>query len=176
MKNIINYFKEGTADVSKEKVRNIEVELNVEFPKEYVTLIINLKCGFWKRDKFQPYLEKTGYKLNGLYHKREVVAELETFTENIVNFDFHRDNVKEYYLPKTLIFFASDGAGRYFCFDYALEKNGKVPIVIVMPDADAEERGRYIADDFEQFLEMLGNPEMEAPYYTIEYPYIENNE
>lgn len=164
----------GNEDFTYEKFFNLERKLNVIFPEEYKKFIIEMKGAEIDYEFVDDFKKQHGFLPIIIFSNGEAEARVR-FDEADIFFDLENHSVfsKDYGLPKKLITFADEGAGRYFCFDFDKAKDGEVPIILLMPDAKEEIRGLYIADDFEQFLEMIGNPKIEAschyvPYYDVE--------
>lgn len=148
--------------IIREDVKNVEQELNINFPLDYIECVMKNNGAHVSPEVFE------------VEGKRKVFGTLLSYDmdddENIIEvFDDYKDT-----LPAELVPFAFDPAGNLICFDYKNDKNN--PVVVFwehenagekemlmqeegLTEEQVEERARenvfYIADTFTDFLSKL---------------------
>lgn len=140
--------------ITHAEVISTETLMNIKLPRSYIELIKNHDGGTPKKDTFC-YLDVVSQKLR----KSGIGAFLSMQTKNTLNMVYYFKQPAEYF-PEGLIAFAQPGNGDFICFDYRKGKdNPDPPIVYWNHEADVGKEVSFVAQNFEEFLEMLQEPE-----------------
>lgn len=138
---------------SHESIAKAEKEIHITFPRGYINLMLSCDAGIPFNTDFEYYDESLKcvipQSMGGF-----LGVEHEVY--NIINL---YKTTPEFF-PDKLIAFAETGNGDYICFDY---RNGKdnldPPIVYWNHEADVGKDVSFVANNFEEFLSMLREPE-----------------
>ena len=157
------YRDEGALPM--EAVNDLELSINVHLPTPYIGFVtkhnearIIANCfDFYDNNRKKNSGESIAF-LNLLQIKDDMDSLLEISTDDPDDPDIHKFY---HYFSKWLIPFGETGGGDFICFDYRNDKNTTTPpIVFWCHDAYSEEgRVSFIANNFEEFINMLHEPE-----------------
>lgn len=142
--------------VSLEKVKQVETLIGVKLSKQYVDLIKN-------HDGCTPVQDS--FKYFDQYRSKDVRSGIGRFIP--IKQNEFQNMITVYqeppeFFPENLVAFAEDGGGDYICFDYRQGKNNlNPPIVYWNHEADVGKDVSFVANNFEEFLGMLEEPEKE---------------
>ena len=134
-----------------ENIEEIELEKTIIFPKMYVGLMLLQNGGYLDKDSFE-YLD---------VYRSETIGECAMFL-SIGHYSMGRfyETVEQYlsdppeFFHENLIPFAENGGGNLVCFDYRSTKE-EPPIVFWCHDDNEGEDVHFVANSFEEFLNML---------------------
>ncbi|MCS1350310.1 SMI1/KNR4 family protein [Mechercharimyces sp. CAU 1602] len=143
--------------IDEQKIKEIESELKVKFPKAFVSCVRDNNGG-------RPETH-TVYDLGR--RKGKVFGELFDFywtDDGLSIIEAHEISIDENELPEEIIPFGIDPAGDFFCFDYRHLINDEPIVVLYNHDreydpGDEGDSLTKIADSFSDFLSMLYEPE-----------------
>lgn len=142
--------------LSETQIFSVENQICINLPVSYISCIKNCNGGRPTKPCFEYYdidLEETWTTGVGRF--------LSLSREKHDNFIECFLNPPEFF-PKELIAFAETGGGDYICFDYREGKdNPDPPIVYWNHEADVGKDVSFVAKNFEEFLEILKEPEDE---------------
>lgn len=150
---IKNFWNENGIVYSQpkeEEVLFIEKHIGIKLPQSYIALMLQHNGGNVVNSNFI-YLDK--------YNKDIEIGSIGTMLHLTWN-EYPYDSVWGLYsnppefFPKGLIPFADDGGGNLTCFDYRKTKK-EPPIVFWVHDEPEGEDIHFIADSFEEFINML---------------------
>lgn len=139
--------------VSKERVAFLEKRINISFPKSYIECMEECNGGVLRKRCFT-------YKFE---NERQTVDSIGVFLSLNQNewadlLDIY-ENPPEFF-PKGIIAFGDTGGGDFICFDYRDNKTtNDPPIVCWNHEADVGKDVSFLANNFEDFLGMLKEPE-----------------
>jgi cell wall assembly regulator SMI1 len=136
--------------IDEKRIREVEMELGVHFPKSFFDCVLKNNAG-------RP---KTKLLFDLGNEKEKVFGNLFNFNEDEDHFSIleaHEVLIGEHEAPIELVPFADDPAGNFICFDYRTLVAGE-PIVVFFYHERDEDNIKKIADSFSQFLEMLYEP------------------
>ena len=141
-------------NVTNKRLSFLEDEINVSLPNIFKQIIVNCDGGVPSKSIFT-------------YYDRMYEENLQSSVGGFLNFsksewsDFYQNYIDPpEFFPKNLIAFASTGGGDYICFDYRQGKdNINPPIVFWNHGADIGKDVSFIADNFEEFMNMLSEPD-----------------
>lgn len=155
MKNFIKWVDEGVS-LSPEVVATLERKLGVIFPSKFKEIITFHNGGTPQKDSFYYYdeflLRKVGSGVGGF------IPLVHDEYESIESLVFSPPE----FFPEGLVAFAETGGGDFICFDYRQGKdNPDPPIVYWSHGADIGKDVSFIAKNFEEFLDMLQEPDEE---------------
>jgi hypothetical protein len=152
MNNII--FDSDSMFVKKERFLFLEKIIGILFPLLYIDLIKNNDGGTPIQCCFQYYDEYSCKKLEGAIGCFSHLND----SDHLTLLDNYNDPPE--FFPKGLIAFAENGGGDFICFDYRQGKdNPDPPIVYWRHGADEGKDVSFIAKNFEEFINMLYEPE-----------------
>ncbi|GAB4203260.1 MAG: SMI1/KNR4 family protein [Roseiflexaceae bacterium] len=136
--------------IEEEIVQNVEKELGVKFPDEFIECVKKYHGGYPTINRFD-YLDDAGRKTtSGL---SELLSFDLQYEWNILR--ENKEPPEE--MPKGLVIFGTDGGGGYICFDYR-ERTNNPPVVFWSHDTPSAETVIPLAHDFATFLAMLYQP------------------
>lgn len=123
----------------------VERRIDINLPEEYVELIKEHNGGYVKNKEFVYRNANNEIELGSMYM-------LNLF-----------DILKEYinppeFFPKRLVPFAEDGGGNLTCFDYRETKINPSIVFWVHDDPEGNDV-HFVANNFEEFINMLHEPE-----------------
>jgi hypothetical protein len=147
-------FEDCWDTVSNVRISFLQKELGITFPTEFINCMKFCNGGTIKKSGFK-YFDKESHK------KRESSVGVFLCLAPNKYSDFYNDwkNPPEFF-PEGLIAFAETGNGDSICFDYRQEKNNSnPPIVYWNHEADIGKDVSLLANNFEEFLGMLKEPE-----------------
>lgn len=145
--------------ISKKVLHLFEKFYKIKLPSLYITFITEHNGAYIKNDCFYYDDPNSGGKKN---------------TDGIVfekfeDIDYHIENIKsgeepdldiKYRFEDGLIPFGDNGGGDMICFDYRKNRDtDNPPIVMWNHDIGLEHRVVFIANSFEEFINMLHEPE-----------------
>lgn len=142
--------------VDEETIKSVQAQIGVTFPKSFIELVKNCDGGAPIKSALTYY---------NTYHKKTVYIEIGNFLSFDTSEEVYETIIDFYKIPsefynKNLIAFADTGSGDLFYFDYRQGKDNKNPPVVYW-NHEAEE-GKdvfFLANNFEEFLEMLYEPQ-----------------
>jgi cell wall assembly regulator SMI1 len=161
-----------------EDIDMLQEKMAVSFPKLYVEMMLIQNGGTLNKNEFEcfdRYRTKKIYssavflKIDSLSTKESEADAVERYLYLIdhphsKNFSKHSYESIEWYLldtpeffPENLVPFAVDGGGNLTCFDYRNTKKDP-PIVFWCHDDPDGEDVHFIANSFEEFINMLHEP------------------
>lgn len=139
--------------VTEERIEFLQEKIGIKFPHSFVNLIKECDGGVPKSSEFYFYDE---------YFQSKITACVGGFL-NLSSSEWS-DFLNNYlsspeFFPEGLIAFAEDGGGDFICFDYRKGKNiADPPIVYWSHEADIGKDISFVANNFEEFIEMLEEP------------------
>ena len=147
---LVNWL-ECNGDVFEELIQEIQDKIKVILPENYLNCIKHCDGGYPVKSIFS-YMDldhdciwRTGI---GVF----LSINRSKFLENYID--------PPEFFPKDIIAFAEVGNGDYICFDYRQGKdNINPPIVYWNHGADIGKDVSFIADNFEEFMNMLSEPD-----------------
>ncbi len=141
--------------VSLERIRDVESEIGVRFPKSYIDFILpNDGC----------YIEPHGFMYFDESFQKKVGSGIGVFLRLNETEGSDQDILNEYktpseFFPSNLIAFAENN-GDYICFDYRKGKDNLDPPVVYWSHESEEDKSvSFLADNFEAFLKILKTDE-----------------
>jgi hypothetical protein len=138
---------------------NLEYIQNIKLPKMYTQFIIKHNGADLKADVFDYIDPNIGNKQNS---NGIAFVKIETIRHRIENIQSGEEpdwDIK-YRFEDGLIPFGDNGGGDLICFDYRKNRDtNDPPIVIWNHDMGLEHRVVFIANNFEDFINMLHEPE-----------------
>jgi hypothetical protein len=155
MKNTWNKAMEDKPGCLIDNIEAIEVEKSIKFPEMYLEMMLIQNGG---------YLNKYCFEYIDMY-RSETIGEGAVFL-SIGSHSPERfyETIEQYlsdapeFFPENLIPFAEDGCGNLTCFDY--RNTRKDPPIVFWCHEDSEgEDVHFIANSFEEFINMLHEPE-----------------
>jgi hypothetical protein len=147
MKNIWDKrFKRDVCSIVD--ISALEKKLSVSFPGKYVEMMLMQNGGYTVRDEFVYY--KHDYKKKGIIGIFFSIGGTSYETVEQQFFD------PAEFLPGGLVPFAGDS--NLICFDYRNTKENP-PIVFWCHDDPEGENVHFVANNFEEFINMLHEPE-----------------
>lgn len=142
--------------VSNSRIKYLEDTIGIKFPKTFTEVIKNCDRGYPKKDEFRyfdSFLNRSFLCGVGSFLGLED-SQYDDFLKNYLN--------PPEFFPKDIIGFAITGNGDFICFDYRKGKdNPDPPIVYWNHEADIGKDVSFIANNFDDFLGMLKEPEEE---------------
>ena len=161
MKNLeVSNIRRDEGEASNAFIKQIEALYNVKLPVIYSNFIIehNGACLFARIFDYQdPNVGNNKVNSNAIAF------------ESVEDIPFHIENIKsgeesnwpiQYKFEDGLIPFGDNGGGDMICFDYRKDRTtDNPPIVIWNHDMGLEHRVVFIANNFEEFINMLHEPE-----------------
>ena len=163
MKNLENDIYRDNGQISDEEFKAVSASLGVKLPHTYSELIkkhngacLDKNDSFSFFDNKRRFIEDTHYFcfVDFLKIRENMDICLEQSTDDPNN----QDRFKFYkYFSELLIPFGENGGGDYICFDYRKDPNtDDPPVVFWYHDvAEQEDRTSFIANNFEEFINML---------------------
>jgi hypothetical protein len=136
-------------------INSLEKKMSIFFPKMYIEIMLIQNGGTLNKYCFEyrnAYVVETMYSGASCFFRIDPLAT-----------DAPEGTVEEYVLdppeffPKGLIAFADDGGGNLTCFDYRNTK-ADPPIVFWCRDDSEGEDVHFLANNFEEFINMLHEP------------------
>jgi hypothetical protein len=160
MRNLQNsniYRDEGKVSIAV--IKQIEVTKGVVLPNNYVSFVINHNGARLNSNNFD-YNDPNTNKNEGSI--AFINAEKILYKIELIQSGEEPDWPIEYRFEDGLIPFGDNGGGDLICFDYRKDRNtDNPPIVIWNHDMGFEHRVVFIASNFEEFVNMLHEPEDE---------------
>jgi cell wall assembly regulator SMI1 len=147
-------------EVSAEEIKKFEKELNISLPSSYVDFVTKHNGASLNASDFDYTDPNRGGEKNsdGIAFVR--------FEEIMHNIELQKRANKqaegriEYMFEDGLVPFGDNGGGDDICFDYRNDRaTNNPPIVIWNHDMGLEHRVVFIANNFEEFVNMLYEPE-----------------
>ena len=160
MKNLeMNNILCDDGEVSINAVKEIEKLLFVNFPSEYVNFISKHNTAYLKADVFDYDDPNRSDCFNSDGITFIDITKIFNHIENIKSGE-EPDWPIEYRFEDGLIPFGDNGGGDMICFDYRNDKTtDDPPIVIWNHDMGLKHRVVFIANNFEEFINMLHESE-----------------
>ena len=147
-----------SGSVSKEFITNIESKWKITLPLNYVNFAVkHNEATLIARifDYFDPNIDNENSNALHFSNIKEILL-----TINNLQSGEEPDWPIEYRFEDGLIPFGENGGGDYICFDYRNDKTtDNPPIVIWNHDMGLKHRVVFIANNFEEFINMLHEPE-----------------
>lgn len=141
-------------NISLEVINKIECSIGIKFPDTYIKLIRYHNGGTPLKDSFK-YFDQ--------FHLKEMRSGIGVFIilqENDFQSVYSLFKEPPEFFPDGLVAFAEDGGGDFMCFDY--RKGWDLidpPIVYWSHESDIDKSVSFIANNFEEFINMLEEPE-----------------
>ena len=137
--------------VNEEILKKVEDKISFKFPESYIKLVKECDEGYPIQSNFNYYDE---------YAEEMFESAIGAFISiNDENFLEMYNSPPEFF-PENIIAFAETGGGDLICFDYRQGKNNlDPPIVYWNHGADIGKDVSFIANNFEEFIAMLKEPE-----------------
>lgn len=141
--------------ISIEIVTNLEKNVNVILPQRYVRFIIKHNGAQLNFDIFDYFDTPRGYfTTNSIAFLP--VEEIKDFMQGLSNESIDDPG----YFYEKLIPFGDNGGGDFICFDYRTHNGDNPPIILWSHDVSYNaKRISFIANNFEEFINMLHEPE-----------------
>lgn len=159
MKNLEqNNILSDEGSLPEEVIRDIEKFLCVKLPHIYTNFISGHNGAYLKNDIFDYYDPNRADGING---NGITFLNAEKIPDHIklLKYDEDPDWGPEYLFEDGLIPFGDNGGGDLICFDYRKDREtDNPPIVIWNHDMGLEHRVVFIAPNFEEFINMLHEP------------------
>ena len=153
MNNTVFEWNSCKGNVSEDRINYIHSIIGINLPVLYLEIIKNCDGG-------TPVFSDFSFLNNSLNIKiTDCIGSFLTLNDSE-----YTDFLKEFFsppdfFPKGLISFAVNGGGDFICFDYRDRKNLTDPqIVYWSHEADIGEDVSFIANNFEEFLNILEKP------------------
>ena len=130
--------------------------IDKNFPEKYINLIKDCDGGAPVKSALTYY---------NTYYKKTIYIEIGNFLRFCTSEETYESILDFYRMPpefynKNLIAFADTGSGDLFCFDYCLGKNNINPPIVYWSHGGEENKDIFfIANNFEEFLDMLYEPD-----------------
>ena len=161
MKNLtINNIRHDEGSIDIKFINEIECKNRIKLPINYINFITqhNGACLFARIfDYIDPNIGCNELNSNSLAF--DSIEEIQHRIENIKSGEEQDWDVK-YLFEDGLIPFGENGGGDMICFDYRKNRTtNNPPIVIWNHDMGLEHRVVFIANNFEEFINMLHEPE-----------------
>lgn len=151
--NILDNFwscENDDAPAEMVDIRKIELFTGIKLPASYVAIMKLHDGGDITKDSFY-YQNHDNEQFNGNIGKMfKVLNGYESILGDLLN--------PPEFFPEGLIPFADDGGGNLTCFDYRHCKENP-PIVFWVHDDPEGEDVHFVSDNFEEFINMLHEPE-----------------
>ena len=141
----------STPPASDADVKKIEEIIQIKLPDFYVALIQKHDGGNIYADSFFYFDVYKNCKCKGSIG---LMYSLSNGEESILRDWLYPSE----FFPKGLVAFADDGGGNLTCFDYRNTKENP-PVVFWSCEDDEGEDVHFIANNFEEFINMLHKPE-----------------
>jgi hypothetical protein len=131
-------------------VRHAQERLGIEFPSEYVEIVLRCDGGTPRPNKFVYNDPDIGPVISGLAALLSLdEARVDNIFETLTNLSDE--------LPRRVIPFGEDGGGDYTCFDFRTAEGLNPSIVYWSHEREAETALIRLSDSFSSFLNMLQN-------------------
>ena len=160
MKNLesTNVYRDEGA-ISLEIVKKLEMGQNIVLPRPYVDFITSHNGARLDADVFDYSDPNSSDGRNADSIAFEKVETIQN-SINTIKSGEDPDWGPEYLFEDGLIPFGENGGGDMICFDYRKDRTtNNPPIVIWNHDMGLEHRVVFIANNFEEFINMLHEPE-----------------
>jgi hypothetical protein len=159
MKNLeISNISSDDGDVSMDVIKDIEATYFIKLPTNYMEFITKHNEAYLKADVFD-YENPNTSKRNSDGLTFVNAERIHRIIDNIQS-DEEPDLDVKYRFEDGLIPFGDNGGGDLICFDYRHDRDtNNPPIVIWNHDMGFDHRVVFIANNFEEFINMLHEPE-----------------
>jgi hypothetical protein len=144
-------------EISKCALESVEKRFNIMLPEEYISFITKHNAAYLKTDVFD-FIDPNlcGRKSSDSFFFAN--AEKICYKIGLLQADNHEWPL-EYQFEDGLIPFGDNGGGDKICFDYRNNKITSDPqVVLWMHDMGFEHRVVFLANNFEEFINMLHEP------------------
>ncbi|MDR0695641.1 MAG: SMI1/KNR4 family protein [Holosporales bacterium] len=143
-------------------VRSLEKSLKIRLPEEYVQFITKHDGASLHVDVFDYFnMSKSRVASDSIGFKQvgTILRTINSLLEQSTNDPSDPDIFKFYeYFDEDIVPFGETGGGDLICFDYRNHAGNNPPIILWLHDVE-EERISFIANNFEEFINMLHEPE-----------------
>ncbi|MDR0695636.1 MAG: SMI1/KNR4 family protein [Holosporales bacterium] len=167
MKNLeASNISSDSGTIPKYIIKDIESTYFTKFPKDYIDFITKHNAAYLKADVFD-YFDQEREKENSNGITFIAGQKISEFIEILLSQSTDNPNDPDVwkfyrYFDSRLIPFGENGGGDFICFDYRNHNGDNPPIVIWSHDvANNSKRISFIANNFEEFINMLHEPEDE---------------
>lgn len=152
------YRDNGPVDIVA--IRIIEKTLGVKLPSAYVEFITKHNGARLERDYFNYCDVNTKHQISDSIAFYDVTDILWIERTDLLNSMEDCGTLQHPYFEKGLVPFGGNGGGDSICFDYRNDPMEWPPVVFWSHDVWGDsERVSFIANTFEEFVEMLHEPE-----------------
>ncbi len=175
-------FRKYEEEVSIKEFEKIEEEVGIKYPEVFKNFIIkNIPEGLPgpRTEEGKKWFDDYGVNMKTICYNQDTFTDFRKFlnfneTERIIKLYYgftyfpdkeeYKDEGETYQYPKEILPFGSTSGGDIYCFDYRSPDKENPAVILCRSGFGHEDFGRifYVADNFEEFLSMLGRPDREA--------------
>jgi hypothetical protein len=145
-------------EISVDYIKSLERDMNIKLPEKYVQFIIKYNGAHLNTDAFDyndPNISTRKNRGSIAFEKAETIRS----TIDLIQSGEEPDWPTNYRFENGLIPFGDNGGGDLICFDYRNDRTTDNPHIVIWYHEGPDYNPVFIANNFEEFINMLHEPE-----------------